>query len=169
LTLAGDLAVNGGDITSTATTFNLLNATVTGLNMGGAAATINIGASGGDVTVAGNFYAVKKSFLIDHPSKKNMKLEYACLEGPENGVYIRGRLEGSKEIILPYYWKDLVHEDSITVQLTPIGSSDSHYVVKFNNKKIKINSDSGNVRCFYLVQAERKDVPKIEVERKIVK
>jgi len=43
LTLSGDLAVNGGDITSTATTFNLLNATVTTLNMLAAAATLNIG------------------------------------------------------------------------------------------------------------------------------
>jgi len=45
LTLGGDIAVNGGDITSTATTFNLLNTTVTGLNLGGAAATINLGAT----------------------------------------------------------------------------------------------------------------------------
>jgi len=33
MTLSGDLAVNGGDITSTATTFNLLNTNVTTLNM----------------------------------------------------------------------------------------------------------------------------------------
>lgn len=36
LTLTGDLAVNGGDLTSTATTFNHLNATVTTLNTLGA-------------------------------------------------------------------------------------------------------------------------------------
>ena len=169
LTLGGDIAVNGGDITSTVTSFNLLNANVTTLNLAGAAAVINVGASGGDVTVAGNFYAVKKSFLINHPSKPGSKLEYACLEGPENGVYLRGRLDGKKEIKLPDYWKDLVHADSITVQLTPIGSSDCHYVSKYTSKKITVDCESGKINCFYLVQAERKDISRFEVERKIVK
>ena len=45
--IANDLAVNGADLTSTSTTFNLLNATVTTLNIGGAATTANIGAAGG--------------------------------------------------------------------------------------------------------------------------
>jgi hypothetical protein len=55
-----DLAVNGGDMTSTATTFNLLNANVTTLNVGGAATTVEIGAATGttsvnnDLTVDGN-------------------------------------------------------------------------------------------------------------------
>ena len=44
MTLAGDLAVNGGNFTSTSTTFNMLNATVTTLNMlGEAGATWNLG------------------------------------------------------------------------------------------------------------------------------
>lgn len=50
LTVAGDIAVNGGDITSTATTFNALNSTVTTLNLGGAATAIAIGASTGTTT-----------------------------------------------------------------------------------------------------------------------
>ena len=44
VTATADLAVNGGDITSSATTFNLLNATVTTLNIGGAATTLAMGA-----------------------------------------------------------------------------------------------------------------------------
>ncbi len=51
-TFANDLAVNGGDVTSTATTFNLLNATVTTLNLGGAATTVAIGAATGTCTIA---------------------------------------------------------------------------------------------------------------------
>ena len=51
LTLSGDLAINGGDLTSTATTFNLLNATVTTLNIGGASTTTVIGPSGGKVGI----------------------------------------------------------------------------------------------------------------------
>ena len=47
----GDLAVNGGDITTTATTFNLLNATATTLNIGEAGTTISVGAATGTTTV----------------------------------------------------------------------------------------------------------------------
>ena len=46
-TLTGDLAINGGDLTSSATTFNLLNATVTTANVLGAATTITFGATTG--------------------------------------------------------------------------------------------------------------------------
>ena len=42
VTVAGDVAVNGGDLTSSQTTFNLLNATVTTLNIGGAVTTLNL-------------------------------------------------------------------------------------------------------------------------------
>jgi len=41
--VTGDLAVNGGDITSSATTFNLLNTNVTTLSMGAVATTATIG------------------------------------------------------------------------------------------------------------------------------
>ena len=50
-TLTGDLAVNGADITTSATTFNLLNATATTLNVGGAATTIAVGANSGTITI----------------------------------------------------------------------------------------------------------------------
>lgn len=54
LTLQGDLAVGGGDLTTTATTFNLLNATATTVNFAGAATALNMGVAGGTVTVAGD-------------------------------------------------------------------------------------------------------------------
>ncbi len=55
VTLAADLAVNGGDITTNQTTFNLLNTTATTVNAFGAATALNIGASSGlTVTPGGN-------------------------------------------------------------------------------------------------------------------
>lgn len=54
ITVAGDVAVAGGDITTTASTFTLANTTATTLNMGGAATTITAGASGGSTTFNGN-------------------------------------------------------------------------------------------------------------------
>lgn len=49
--ITGDLAVNGGDLTTSQTTFNLLNNTATTVNAFGAASTILIGSSAGTLTV----------------------------------------------------------------------------------------------------------------------
>lgn len=51
LTLNNDLAVNGGDLTTTQTTFNLVNSTATTINFGGAATTMNIGVAGASGTL----------------------------------------------------------------------------------------------------------------------
>ena len=61
---------------------------------------------------------------------------------------------------MPYYWKDLVHEDSITVQLQPIGKRHFHLnVVEFDNEKIIVaEADDKPIDCFYHVYGERKDV-----------
>lgn len=55
LTLVGDLAVNGADITTTATgTATIFNTNATTLNVGGAATTVSIGAATGTTTVNNN-------------------------------------------------------------------------------------------------------------------
>jgi hypothetical protein len=115
--------------------------------------------------VNGSFGATTKSFIIDHPTKPDKKLQYASLEGPEHGVYLRGRSQ-YKVIDLPDYWPELVHEDSITVQLTPVGKHQSLYVEKIENNKVYINSNKvGEIlNYFYNIYAERKDVAKLEVE-----
>lgn len=121
------------------------------------------GFSGTGITLSGNLSAATKSFVIPHPTKKGMRLQYGSLEGPENGVYVRGRVD-SDTIILPDYWKGLVHPESVTVNLTPIGSGDLHWVKSIKGNKVKIASASGTIHCFYTVYAERKDVPRLQVE-----
>jgi hypothetical protein len=118
--------------------------------------------------------AKPKPFDLVHPTKgKGHRLRYACIEGPEVGVYYRGRLKESNVIELPYYWKDLVHEDSITVQLQPIGSNQNLVIQEFNNEFIVIAEDSTNtdlitdlstIDCFYHVYGERKDINPLIVE-----
>lgn len=115
----------------------------------------------------GNLRATSKSFLIPHPTKDGFNLIHGSLEGPEHGVYVRGKLEGSKVIELPDYWLELVDESTITVQLTPIGSHQNLFVKDIiDNTVIVGNSNilSSKVKCFYLVQAERKDIDKMLVE-----
>ena len=112
--------------------------------------------------------ASPKPFDLVHPTKgEGHRLRYACIEGPEVAVYCRGRLKESNVIELPYYWKDLVHEDSITVQLQPIGSNQNLVIQEFNNEFIVIAEDSTNtdlitdlstIDCFYHVYGERKDI-----------
>ena len=128
---------------------------------------IGTSAPGYTLEVNGSFAATTKSFVIDHPTKEGMKLRYGSLEGPENGVYVRGRLKDSNVIELPDYWTGLVHEDSITVSLTAIGKSQELYVIDINDNKVTVGGgDDENINCFYTIFAERKDVEKLKVEYK---
>jgi hypothetical protein len=106
-------------------------------------------------------YAIAKSFLIDHPSKPDYKLQYTCLEGPENGVYVRGKVQNDNKIELPDYWTNLVDEQTITVDLTPIGRYQELYIEKIENNTVYIGSLGS---FFYTVWAERKDIEKLKVE-----
>ncbi len=110
--------------------------------------------------------AAVKNFDIEHPSKEGWRLRYSVLEGPEYGVYIRGKVEGDGVITLPDYWKDLVYEDSLTVQLTPIGKACSHYVLNASTDKVEVACECGEVNAYYVVFAERKVDPKLVVEYK---
>jgi hypothetical protein len=65
ITLAGDLAVNGGDITTTATTFNLINTTATILNIGGASTATAIGSTASGTTTIGYDANVKHDLIVD--------------------------------------------------------------------------------------------------------
>lgn len=113
--------------------------------------------------VNGSFAATTKSFVIDHPTKPGKKLRHGSLEGPENGVYVRGKLIGSNKIELPEYWTKLVDPDSITVNLTPIGAHQNLYVADIVDNTVYVDG-SDDIKCFYTVYAERIDVEKLDVE-----
>ncbi len=114
----------------------------------------------GDLTIIGALSANTKSFDIEHPTKDGMRLHHGVLEGPEHAVYVRGR--SSNGIIeLPEYWVGLVHEHTITVQLTPIGKSSELYVKDIVDNTIHVEADC---EYFYFIQGERKDVERFEVE-----
>ena len=107
-----------------------------------------------------------KVFDMPHPTRgKGHRLSHACIEGPEIGVYYRGRVRNEKIIALPSYWKGLVHEDSISVQLQPIGSHQDVIVTRWDIEKIYLQSKGGMpIDCFYHIYAERKDVNPLHVE-----
>jgi hypothetical protein len=115
----------------------------------------------GSLDVTGAFTAQTKSFKINHQTIPNRSLVYGVLEGPEHAVYCRGKLVNTNTITLPDEWEWLVDIDSITVQLTSIGSHQPLYVQEVNGLTITVGSDMP-VNCYYIVHATRKDVEPLQ-------
>jgi hypothetical protein len=106
-----------------------------------------------------------KPFDISHPSKEGQRLRYVSLEGPEIGVYFRGKLTNENIINLPDYWKDLIHSESISVNLTPYSEYQELYIESIDEHQIIIkNKECASINCYYTVYAERKDMEKLIVE-----
>ena len=104
----------------------------------------------------------KKDFDIPHPTKEGWRLRHVCIEGPTADVYVRGKLKGSNVIELPEYWRKLVDPETITVNLTPIGSYQELYVDKIEwGTRVTIKTNSGSsINCYYTVYGERVDTDK---------
>jgi hypothetical protein len=115
-----------------------------------------------------------KTFVIDHPTDPQRYLVHGCLEGPEAGVYYRGKgvLSGEVcEVILPDYFPALVDEESATVQVTPIMAAEiaaplaasevvsGRFYVYFTDRR-----KNGTQPFHWRVEATRKDVPPLVVE-----
>ena len=66
----------------------------------------NTGVFSTEVSAAGITLTSRKPFDIPHPTKKGYRLRHVCLEGPESGVYYRGRLTGKNVIELPNTGED---------------------------------------------------------------
>jgi hypothetical protein len=123
----------------------------------------------GSITAATGIFASVaapfKLFDIPHPSKENQRLRHGCLEGPELGVYTRGKT--SEGIIpLPSYWSGLVDEKTITVHLTPTNMDQTLVVNNINGLLIQVLGNH-HLPYHYMVMAERKDVDKLDVETNV--
>ena len=134
------------------------------LNIGNAVTNFN-----GKVVVAGSVFAPvfkglligyatgNKPFDLPHWKKKGKRIRHVCAEGPEAGIYIRGKLDGSNVIELPEYWQGLVDYDTITVTLTPYEKKDtSLYVKDVSEDRVLVSGDNHtNIKCFYEVWVSR--------------
>jgi len=67
----------------------------------------------------GSFAA--KAFTIQHPEEEDKWLVHGCLEGPEAGVYYRGKDIAPTKVSLPSYAAKIA--ENFSVQLTPIGKA----------------------------------------------
>ena len=155
----GGVGIGGGVFVGGQVT---ISSGVVSTNTGTGALVVN-----GGVGINGALNAITKSFNIGHPTKPGMTLRYGSLEGPEFGVYVRGRLKGSNTIELPEYWTKLVDPDTITVNLTPVGSHQKLYVEDIVDNTVIVGNENifgKAVDCFYTVWAERADIDKLQVE-----
>lgn len=152
-----ELQVDTGIITSYNEDLKLQRAGTTKITCAASTTTIE-----DNTVINGTLEATAKSFNIEHPTKEGKRLVYGSLEGAEHGVYFRGK--GTGEVIeLPDHWTGLVHEDSITVQLTPIGKN-CVWVEDIKDNSVHVGMDN-DTPYFYFIQAERKDIDKLIVEQ----
>ena len=126
--------------------------------------------SGNIVVVAGSIKAQTKSFKIQHPLDPNKYLEHGSLEGPEHGIYQRGRAsgKGTVQVDLPDYFEAL-SENDITVHITSRIPS-SLYVLESNSKFFIVKRTKSNflrneyIEFDYFVIGERTDI-KLVIEQ----
>jgi len=107
--------------------------------------------------VATSAKTLSGSFDIPHVKNSKKRIRHIIAEGPEAGIYVRGRLSGGNVIKLPEYWDGLIDPESITVTLTQIRTSQDLMVDTIEWGKI-IKIKSGNavaIDCFYEIWAAR--------------
>lgn len=76
--------------------------------------------------------ALYKAFTIQHPEDEERWLRHGCLEGPEAGVYYRGKDLAPVTVKLPSYATKIASD--FTVQITPIGNPRLMSVTEINEK-----------------------------------
>jgi len=164
------VTVGSNSITFSGASANMVRIIYTGATL--TDKVLESGTGGGSnffVTANGDLSATSKSFLIPNKLKPGFMLRHGSLEGPEHGVYVRGKLHNTNKIELPDYWVWLVDESTITVQLTPIGTFQKYLVESISTSEIEISNleNSENINCFYIIHGERKDIDKMIVDEKI--
>mgnify|MGYP003635418434 CR=1 FL=1 len=115
-----------------------------------------------DIISSGTLRARVKSFDIEHPTKLGKRLVYGALEGPEHGVYCRGK-SNVLEVKLPPEWSKLIVPTTVTVQISSIGKFQPIYFKEFINNWLYFGCDSDITEYDFFWEAKgvRADVPKL--------
>lgn len=101
LTVTGDVAVNGGDLTTNKTTFNLLTSTVTTLNIGHAAQNIVIGKDGDHLTTIRQNVEVQRNLIVDGQFQvAEGKFQFDGTFGDQGATRLQGILEVGQDASL---------------------------------------------------------------------
>ncbi len=107
----------------------------------------------GDLSITGT-----KSFVDPHPTDASKVIAYVALEGPEAGIYFRGRgrfERGTATIEVPENFRMVGDEEGMTVQVTPIGKMANVAVLSADLNQIVVQA-SADVEFYYTVNGLRK-------------
>jgi hypothetical protein len=116
-----------------------------------------------------NSGTIPKTFIIDHPLDESKYLVHACLEGPEAGIYYRGKasIENDESVViqLPDYVEPLA--SNLTVQVTPIFSKDKKTKNVYETSEVENNQFTvyGKNGSFYWTVYATIDEIKVEVKK----
>lgn len=101
-----------------------------------------------------------KNFIIEHPNESNKLLIHSCLEGPETGVYYRGRGEitndSSVTIQLPDYVADLAYSWTIYVAAVYDGVIRIYNFSEVENNQFQVYGENG--KFHWSVMGKRQDI-----------
>jgi hypothetical protein len=78
--------------------------------------------SSGNVECTNLFVSGSKSFITPHPEHADKDIVYYCMEGPENGIYLRGTshlVAGRAHVDLPDTFSSIASKEGLTVIVTP--------------------------------------------------
>lgn len=105
-----------------------------------------------------------KTFVIDHPIQENKYLVHACLEGPEAGVYYRGKGEITNnefvEVALPEYltaFTNLTNLTNLNVHITPLNQYNEYYGDMVDNK-VRVYGKNGKFSWYLLAERQKINV-----------
>ena len=149
----GDLLMDGALTAANAGPHRIASVQISGGAITPATGTLSFT---GNVTGTASGNKLLGNFDIPHVKQKGKRIRHIIAEGPEAGIYVRGKLEGTNIIELPEYWDGLVDPDTITVTLTQIGTSQDLIVQEISGSIVILKSGTGErIHCFYEVWAAR--------------
>src|SRR5262249_4775246 len=108
----------------------------------------------GDLNVTGT-----KSFVDPHPTDPTKQIAFVCLEGPEVGVYCRGRghfTAGVATIAIPETFRMEAEADGLSIQVTPTGSTFTSVTVRSLDLDRAVVLGSQDVDFFFMLNGIRK-------------
>jgi predicted acyltransferase (DUF342 family) len=103
LDVVGDVKIEGGDLTATTDTFNLLNNTTTTVNFAGGATDVQIGSDQGDTNVNNNLIIdgmtnMQKDLTVEGDTTVNNKLTVEGVMDVNNSLYVTGSTDVSESL-----------------------------------------------------------------------
>ena len=125
----------------------------------------------GNIRTIGSLTAISKSFLIDHPTKPDMKLQYGSLESPYHGVRLTGEgivINGKCVVELPEYIHGLCKQEGAQVQITNYKHGKLLWVEDINIDNdffiVKSECEDKELSFFWSFTGIRKDIDNLLVE-----